>query len=724
MHDGDANSEEQMVVDALRAMLAEHWRADRPDNLAAVWSEFSAQGFAELGDGTLGLAVCASRELGRAACPLPFIPAVVANILRARLGLGDAVLPMGAYAIAFGVWDGDRGAGKATCANGKVNGQFHFVEDMEIAGTVIALTDDGLCVVKQGEAMERVLTPGLAVPPLSDVRMNGAPATVIPVDPAILEDIARIARLLLVARAEGACRRAFELVKDHVQQRVQFGQALARFQAMQHKLADCFLALQTTDLLVREATKSCDQGLASASFQTDAAIVCAAMHLRRASFEVQHAFGAIGYAEEHEAPRLFRRVQSDLARMGGQRRAAAALGAHMLDRGGAAFPDRDLGANATALRVEIRRWLAANWTEENRAEERARPFQLRGRHQAFSRRLGGDGWLSLAWPPEAGGRGGSPLEQLTLVEELTLSGAPISGIVASAWLLAPEIIRHGSSWLQDQLLPGIRKGELSFALGYSEPEAGSDLTNLRTRAVRDGDDYLITGQKLWGTGTEFATHIVLAARTDPDARGSRGISVFIVPVDLPGITIVPGYAMYGHTFCTQFYDEVRVPAHYMLGAEDGGWAVLTGALAAERVQMGGSIIKVQRTFERLCDQVASDEALARDSEVRSMLGQFAAEIEAARQLSLHSVRMLEAGRVPLVEGAMTKLFSGDLTERFARAAIDILGTSGTFGEEAPDAPLDGLIEWTLRQSVMMVIGGGAAEVQKSIVAQRGLDLPR
>jgi alkylation response protein AidB-like acyl-CoA dehydrogenase len=236
---------------------------------------------------------------------------------------------------------------------------------------------------------------------------------------------------------------------------------------------------------------------------------------------------------------------------------------------------------------------------------------------------------------------------------------------------------------------------------------------------------VINGQKMWGTGTERATHIAMAVRTDPDGKlRSGGISVILLPVDLPGVTIQPNMALYGHNFCTQFFDDVRVPAGYLLGEENQGWAVLGGALAAERIMMGGTIVGVQKIFEDLCAYVAGRADLRDDRRVRDMLGQFAAEIHAARALSLNSVRALQDGRLPLVEGAMAKVFSGDLTERLMEAALDILGASATLGEQADGAPLDGVLEQTLRRSIMLVIGGGAAEIQKTLIAQRGLGLPR
>jgi alkylation response protein AidB-like acyl-CoA dehydrogenase len=709
------DSDREMIADSLRALFAAHWPVDQADArsvdpvaLGAIWDELCAQGFHQIGmpDG-LGLeaGVIAAREAGRFGCPAPLISTIAANLTGANA--------TGPVATALDV-------GGLDYAGGRLTGKVHFIENAQVAEQIVLSVPGGLVIASLRKAAIEYL-PGLAVPALATAAFDSTPASFTASDKVAAAALAE--RLLLAARALGATQRAFELVLDHVQQRVQFGQPLARFQSMQHKLADCQLILDSSALLIAEAARQHDSGEQHWRFAANAAIAYASA-LRRVSLETHHAFGAIGYAEEHEAPRHFRRVHADLVRMGGVRRARAELAAHMLE-GSGTLPARAFDAEVEAFRAELLDWVAANWNADHRAANRARPFVERGHDSTFERAFGAAGYLSVAWPKEFGGKSARPLSQMVLMEELERVGAPTSGIVAAAWLIAPEIIRHGTPFLQKELLPGIAAGQVKFALGYSEPEAGSDLSSLRTRAVRDGDHYVVTGQKLWGTGTEHATHIALAVRTDPEAASNaQGISVLLVPADLPGITIQPGMALYGHTFCTQFYDEVRVPVEYLLGAENKGWGVLSGALAAERVTMGGQVARVTRVFEEFCAHVASVPNLASDPFVRDIVGQFAAEQEAARQLALRSLLVLEARQLPIVEGAMTKVFSGDLTERLCEAMLDVLGTAGSLGEDSTGAPLDGHIEQLLRRSIMLVVGGGAAEIQKTIIAQRGLGLPR
>lgn len=728
MKSSSDGSEITMIRDMIRTSI-ERGR-NKASTTADIWKTLIAAGIDRLGASDMGglrSAVGAAEETGRALCAAPVIATASANLLAdddADLAAAIGLLA-GPPALVAGMFDGDRNAGTLAYRAGHLTGSARFVEYSEDTGWLLVLVDDGAVLVDAGaNGITRTSTPTLGTAQFAELRFADVPGTLFAFPAARLADSASCVRLMLAARALGAAGRGFEMVTDYVQHRVQFGQPLARFQAMQHKLADCYLAIEATSLLITNAAEAHSSEHPDWRMLVDSAVAFAASQLRRVSLETHHAFGAIGYAEEHEAPQFFRRVHSDLIRMGGQPGARARLAARLIDSGHPHLAQRNLDDDAERFRGEVRDWLARNWTEADRAGERARPLHERGSDKEFARKLGADGWLSIAWPETAGGKALSPIKQLVLAEELSRAGAPTNSIAGSAWLIAPEIARHGTPWLQDKLLPGMRSGEIALALGYSEPNAGSDLTALQTRAVRDGDDYVINGQKLWGTETQNATHIALAVRTDPSAPRAAGISVIIVPADLPGITIQPTMAFYGHLFCTQFYEDVRVPAGYLLGPENGGWSILTGALAAERIQMGGMIVIIEKLFEDFCALVAADPMLRGDPRVRDIIGQYAAELEAARQLSLHSVKVLDGGRLPLVEGALTKLWSGDLTERFSEAALDILGTAGLLSEGTAGAPLGGSIEQTLRRSIMMVIGGGAAEIQKTLVAQRGLGLPR
>jgi alkylation response protein AidB-like acyl-CoA dehydrogenase len=203
--------------------------------------------------------------------------------------------------------------------------------------------------------------------------------------------------------------------------------------------------------------------------------------------------------------------------------------------------------------------------------------------------------------------------------------------------------------------------------------------------------------------------------------------VFLVSLRSTGVTIRPSMAMYGKTFSAVFYDEVRVPARAMVGGVNDGWKVITDALASERVMIGGSVAVLRRNLDRLTDYVARAEVggrpLRNDAVVRDRLAALAAEIEVARQFVMRNARMIQEGRSPIYEAAMTKVFAGELQERLGEAALDILGTGGLLSTEAPSAPV-GELEQVLRHSIMGVIGGGTAEIQRNIIAIRGLGLPR
>ena len=394
----------------------------------------------------------------------------------------------------------------------------------------------------------------------------------------------------------------------------------------------------------------------------------------------------------------------------------------------ATLPAHDLDPSVSAFRQEVRDWLAANWHGARQEAHERLPFKEHGWDPAFSRLVGKRGWIGLGWPQGHGGQARGPAEQLAYIEEMEYAEAPIKAHNVAENIVGPSLIRHGTAEQQAEWLPAILRGEHTFGLGYSEPEAGSDLASLRTRAVRDGGDWVINGQKLWSTGGDKAEHVWLAVRTDPDAKPKHaGISVFLVSLRSKGVTIRPSMAMYGKTFSAVFYDDVRVPARAMVGDVNNGWKVITDALASERVMIGGSVAVLRRNLDRLTDYVSRAEVggrpLRNDAVVRDRLGALAAEIEVARQFVMRNARMIQEGRSPIYEAAMTKVFAGELQERLGEAALDILGTGGLLSIEAPSAPV-GELEQVLRHSIMGVIGGGTAEIQRNIIAIRGLGLPR
>jgi alkylation response protein AidB-like acyl-CoA dehydrogenase len=741
------DADRTLLRDSLRALLAEHWPAERAPELAAdptavamVTRKLGEQGLLALGgvDGFGGLreVLLAMEELGRAGCPAPLAAAVLANLALARGAspAADALLDAvqageARLCFALGAADGDVNAGAAVLRNGLLSGTIAFAEGAAGATHIVVaagLDADAshaetaaLALVDISAAgLTVTATPGLSVPPLSQLRFDETPAVTLHAQPGSLDTLNLVSRLCLLARALGAANRGFELVLEHARQRTQFGQPIGRFQAVQHKLADCLIGLDGARLTMDNAASSRDSGGADWTYFASAALAYAGPVLRQVSLETQHVFGAIGYAEEHEAPRHFRRTHADLVRQGGVGRARAELAQWLLNDA-KPVPEYDLGKAGNAFRQEARAWIQANWTNKRKPVQDALPPELRGYDPEYARGLGEQGWNTLSWPKEYGGQARTPFEQLAFIEESQLAGAPNSrgGIQAHA------LMAYGTQQQKDEFLPRIARGEITFCLGYSEPEAGSDLVALKTSAVREGDEWVINGQKLWTTGAEYADYMWLAARTDPDAKPKHaGISMFIVPMNTPGITVRPSMAMYGHTFCTEFLDNVRVPASALVGEVNQGWAILTSALATERIVMGGFVAAARAAFELVVAELRAANRL--DAVTAARIGELAAEIEVARQLLTRSVAMAENGQTATWEAAMSKTFSGELMQRLGEAALDLLGTGATLSQGAPGAITDGRLEHMLRHSIMIVVGGGTNEIQRTLIAQRGLNLPR
>jgi alkylation response protein AidB-like acyl-CoA dehydrogenase len=540
-----------------------------------------------------------------------------------------------------------------------------------------------------------------------------------------LGDLLLKAKLALAVRAYGAARRAFELVTDYARERRQFGQPIGRFQAIQHKLADGLIALEGVRLTIDHAAELHDRTDRNWMYFVNCAVAFAGDALRRVSLETHHTFGAIGYAEEHEAPLHFKRVHLDATALGGAPHARRGIAAILLDHGAAGLPRYDLGPAGNALQDEVQEWLEQIWSAARKATFDARPFAKREFDGEFALDMGKTGWIGLGWPKTFGGQARSALEQIAFIEAMERAEAPRVG----AAIQANALMMFGTPEQQKKYLPEILHGEAMHGMGYSEPQAGSDLAALRTSAVRDGDHWVINGQKIWTT-TWWGKYMFLAARTDKDAKPPHaGISMFIVPMDAKGITIHPATTMYDGSFANIFYDDVCIPLENLVGELNGGWKVLTGALAYERGLVGGGIVlKVAHAFERLRKLVLAREGdaspLSEDPLVRDRIARLAAEIEVGRQLMMHCAELAADGVTPPEYGAISKVFSGELMERFGEAALDILGMRATLSERMPGAIDNGRFEQNLRHSLMWVISIGTNEIQRSLIAQRALGLPR
>jgi len=344
--------------------------------------------------------------------------------------------------------------------------------------------------------------------------------------------------------------------------------------------------------------------------------------------------------------------------------------------------------------------------------------------RAFNRRLAEAGYLGMSWGAEYGGQDRDGVYDYLLNEELASVGAPLIG--KGVGCIGKTLIAHGSEELKREFLPKILNAEIEFALGYSEPSAGSDLASLKLKAERDGADWLLNGQKMWTTSAHFADWYWVAARTDPEAVKHKGISVFLIPMDHPGLTVSAVPTMGDHRTNQVFFDDVRVPAHYLVGEENKGWRYICEALDYERFTLytvGPLLGKFEALVELLKISRVDGKSLSEDTVIRSKIALFAAEVESAKMLQRRVIAAALKGAVPTVEAAMYKLYSTELGRRLADFAMDALGPMGLLKHSAEDAPAAGKWEHSYRATVVDTNGGGSSEVQKNIIARRGLNLP-
>ena len=374
-----------------------------------------------------------------------------------------------------------------------------------------------------------------------------------------------------------------------------------------------------------------------------------------------------------------------------------------------------------AFRAELRAFIG-KWRTPELFREYAERYGAPGpRIRAFHRALDERGWMRMCWPVEVGGGGRSLLYHYLFVEEMEYWGMPYGNLTFTS--VAPTLAAFGSEAQRREYLPGIYRGELVFALGYSEPNAGTDLASLRTRAVRVGDEWIVNGQKIWTSLADVATHVWLAVRTDPDAPKHAGISVLIVPRDSPGLTVRPLPTMYGGHTNETFYDDVRVPLGNLVGEVNRGWPIIMHALNHERVGLAATGA-LARLYDELVAHLreARPEKLA-DPVVRRRLAELWLRLREHRVLALQNAWLIAKGQTPVAEASMAKVSATELRTELANAAMDLLGRSGGLSAESgASAPLGGRAEWTFRLSPIFRFGGGTNEVQRDIVAGAGLGL--
>lgn len=384
------------------------------------------------------------------------------------------------------------------------------------------------------------------------------------------------------------------------------------------------------------------------------------------------------------------------------------------------------------LRQEVRDWLrreipprwielgVALWEDDDEIWAIARDFE---------RKLAAKGWLAPGYPSQYGGIDATPMEQAILGEEKAYAGAPamLSDVLAAGWV-GPTILLFGTDEQKERYVGGIGRGEMVFCLGYSEPGAGSDLAAVQTLAVEDGDYYIINGQKIFTSLAHRADYCWMAARTDRDAPKHKGISMFVVDMKAPGVTVRPLVNMLGfHEFNEVFFDNVRVPKENMVGEKNRGWYTLAAALNFER-----SVVYIPAANRRVIEILVSyaretpwdGGVLADNPLVRHKLAEMALENEVCRLLCYRVVWMQTQGLVPASETSVSYLHTAELTRRLAHTGMEMLGLYGQLDRSSKWAPLKGAIKSLCLGALGLGIGGGTNEIQRNLIATIGLGLPR
>ena len=343
------------------------------------------------------------------------------------------------------------------------------------------------------------------------------------------------------------------------------------------------------------------------------------------------------------------------------------------------------------------------------------------------KKLADKGWLTMAWPEEYGGQGVSHMMQVVFAEEMSYNRAPGRDVFGTR-MMAPTLMIHGTEEQKREFLPPVSKGEVQWCQGYSEPESGSDLASLQTRAVEDGDDFIINGTKIWTSSAHRADHIMVLTRTDPDAPKHRGISFLLCDMNTPGLTVNPIINMAGdHGFNMVTFDNVRVPKKNLVGEQNRGWYVGATLLDFERSGVdysagGRRVLEELIAYAKDNDQNGS--LIADNPIMRNRLADLAIEVDVSRLISYNIAWMQGEGLVPNKESSMGKVVGTELQQHLSETGMQMLGLHGQLEPGSKYAPMQGRIEHMHLTNVSETIQAGTSEIQRNIIATRGLGLPR
>ncbi|MEO1271391.1 MAG: acyl-CoA dehydrogenase family protein [Myxococcota bacterium] len=386
----------------------------------------------------------------------------------------------------------------------------------------------------------------------------------------------------------------------------------------------------------------------------------------------------------------------------------------------------DYTPEQNALRTEIRAYMAELMTEELEAElaqtEGGGPLYMEA-----IRTMGRDGWLGIGWPKEHGGQGRGPIEQFIFFDEVQGAGLPVPILTLNT--VGPTLLRFGTEAQKAIYPPQILKGECHFSIGYSEPSAGTDLASLKCKATRDGDTYLINGQKIWTSLADHADYIWLAARTDPDAPKHKGISILIVPADAQGVSISRIHVLGNNNVHAVYLDNVRIPAANLVGPEHGGWKLITTQLNHERVALNAvapmaNLAEDTRRWAAQTPGRRPGTTLLDEPWVQMNLARVEAKLEALKLFNWQQAWSIAKERLGPAEAGAIKVYGSEFYVEGSRLLMEVLAEAGTLQWGSPGAALQGRLERFYRTALVLTFGGGCNEIQRDLIAMAGLRMPR
>ncbi len=684
------------------------------------------------------------REVGRQVAPVPAAATFAAMLFATRNGspqqqrrwldgvaTGDALLTCGDTS--------DRTAPRAerTGVGVRLYGSVPGVAYAQSADRIVLPAHDGdlpLVVVLDASAAGVTLQPGYSSARRQEatVVLDGA---VVPQDdvadgPAAADDLRRLFTAASCAVADGVLAGALELTTEHVSTREQFGRPLASFQAVAEQAADVYVAARTLHLATLRACWRLHHRL-DADEELAVAAYWACTHAPPAVQTCHHLHGGTGVDATYPLHQHYGWTKDFTRALGGSEGSLEVLGRRLrLDEPADDGPETTdgmviaLSAQQLALRDELRTYF------EGLVSPEERQTMLTERHgQTYRdvvRRMGRDGWLGVGWPVEYGGRGFGEVEQQIFVNEASRADVPLPYVTLQT--VGPTLQSHGTKEQRDLFLPRILAGDVHFAIGYTEPGAGTDLAALRTTATRDGDDYVVNGQKIFTTGAHDADYVWLAVRTDPEAPRHKGISILIVDTTAEGYSWSPIITCDGaHHVNATYFDNVRVPASMLVGEENGGWRLITTQLNHERVMLGPAG-RIAALLHRVADwavdrRVADGTPLLDLPAVRRVLAEAQACLSVNETLNWQVAASAASGPVQVADASATKVFSSECVQRVGRLLEEVVGCHG----DPADPETARLLHWLdvqARRNLVLTFGGGVNEIQRELIAQMGLGLPR